>query len=77
MTEKVRWLFFYFFVQILVDLLATLEHNWSISGIVGSKMSDQADSVWEHEDNVYPGFRCKYCKSVKRESVVPHDLSNI
>ena len=57
---------FLFFVQILLDLLANLKHSWSFSRIVGCKMSDQSDSVWEHGDNVYLGFRCKYCKAVKR-----------
>jgi hypothetical protein len=23
------------------------------------------DVVWEHGDNLYPGFRCKYCNTVK------------
>ena len=39
-------------------------------------MADQPDSVWEHGENVYPGFCCKYYKSVKR-GVVPRDSSNI
>ena len=29
-------------------------------------MADQLGSVWEHGENVYPRFRCKYCKSMKR-----------
>jgi hypothetical protein len=27
-----------------------------------SGMSEQLDMVWEHGDNIYPGFKCKYCK---------------
>jgi hypothetical protein len=26
----------------------------------------QADEVWEHGKNIYPGFICKYCKCSKK-----------
>ena len=26
----------------------------------------QSDSVWEHGENIYPGFLCKYCKCSKK-----------
>jgi hypothetical protein len=25
-------------------------------------MSERQDPVWEHGDNIYPRFKCKYCK---------------
>ena len=35
----------------------------------------QSDSVWEHGENIYPGFFCKYCKCSKK-GVAPHGLSS-
>ena len=29
-------------------------------------MSDRGDPVWEHGENIYPGFKCKYCRSTKK-----------
>lgn len=28
---------------------------------------DQRDKVWEHGENIYPRFTCKYCKQSKKE----------
>jgi hypothetical protein len=27
----------------------------------------QADEVWEHGENIYPRFVCKYCKCSKKD----------
>jgi hypothetical protein len=32
----------------------------------------QADEVWEHEENTYPGFVCKYCKRSKKGGGATH-----
>jgi hypothetical protein len=32
-----------------------------------SEMSVQMDSVWKHGDNIYPGFKYKYCKKQWKE----------
>jgi hypothetical protein len=32
-----------------------------VAGIDGER-----DEVWEHEENLFPGFKCKYCLKVFR-----------
>jgi hypothetical protein len=32
----------------------------------------QADEVWEHGENIYPKFVCKYCKCSKKGGGVTH-----
>jgi hypothetical protein len=35
------------------------------------------DVVWEHGENLYPGFRCKYCNTQKggRSTQLKQDLA--
>jgi hypothetical protein len=30
-------------------------------------MSDQINPDWEHKDNIYPRFTCKYCKKESKK----------
>jgi hypothetical protein len=32
----------------------------------------QVDEVWEHGENIYPGFVCKYCKCSKKGGGATH-----
>jgi hypothetical protein len=35
-------------------------------------MSDQIDSVWQHGENVYPRFKCMYCKTQWKRGSATH-----